>query len=45
MARQAAQVEASRARKEKKARKARRKWKKEMEIAHRVWMGENRDTV
>ncbi|RLM66635.1 hypothetical protein C2845_PM16G03750 [Panicum miliaceum] len=33
------------AEKEKKARKAKRKLKKEQEIAHRVWMGEDRDVM
>jgi hypothetical protein len=45
MAKQAAQVEASQARKEKKVRKAKRKFKKEQEIAHRVRIGEDRDVM
>jgi hypothetical protein len=32
-------------RKEKKVRKAERKFKKEQEIAHQVWMGKDRDVV
>ncbi|RLM98375.1 hypothetical protein C2845_PM06G26840 [Panicum miliaceum] len=42
-AKKATQVEASWARKEKKARKAERMFKKEQEIAHRVRMGEDHD--
>jgi hypothetical protein len=38
-------VEASRARKEKKARKAERKLKKEQEIVHWVQMEEDRDVM
>jgi hypothetical protein len=44
-AKEASQVEASRARKKKKAEKAEWQTKKEMEVACRVRMGEDRDAI
>jgi hypothetical protein len=45
MAKQAAQVKASRDKKKKKAEKVEKRTKKEMEITRWVWMGEDRDAV
>jgi hypothetical protein len=45
VAKQATQVEASLSKKRKSAEKAKRRQMREMEIAHRVRMGEDRDIV